>query len=96
MCLVREQLLLGGESGYNSFRRSHLGAGIGAMFPGIAACDCRTTTELGQAVARALRGGGPSVISIELDQVEIPPFANFRQSSAGRSTVDRGASDEDH
>lgn len=96
MCLVREQLLLGGESGYNSFRRSHLGAGIGAMFPGIEACDCRTTTELADSLAGALRGSGPSVISIELDRVEIPPFASFRRLSAGRSTVGRGSSDEDH
>lgn len=94
MCLVRERLLLGQNSGYNAFRHSHLGAGLGAMFPGLATWDCRTAGGLAEALERASRRAGPSVISVELDQVEIPPFAAFRQLAEGRSTVSRGGPDE--
>ena len=53
MCLVRERLLLGENAGYNSFRRSHLGAGLGAMFPGLVACDCQTEASSAEALDRA-------------------------------------------
>jgi acetolactate synthase I/II/III large subunit len=96
MCLVRERLLLGENAGYNAFRQSHLGAGLGAMFPGFAACDCRTTAALTQALERAAQRRGPSLISIELDHVEIPPFAAFQRPADGISTVSRGGPDEDH
>jgi acetolactate synthase-1/2/3 large subunit len=73
MCLVRERLLLGQESGYNSFGPSHLGAGLATMLPGLAAWDCTTVAEL----AHANAGAGPAVISVELPTVEVPPFLAF-------------------
>jgi acetolactate synthase I/II/III large subunit len=78
MCLVRERLLLGGESGYNTFRAAHIGAGLAAMFPGLPACDCATLDELERALARARGGDGPCVISVELPTVEVPPFVAFQ------------------
>ncbi|HEX7452301.1 MAG TPA: thiamine pyrophosphate-binding protein [Polyangiaceae bacterium] len=94
MCLVRERLLLRENAGYNAFRRSHFGAGLSAMFPGLAACDCRTERELADALARAALLTGPALISIELDSVEIPPFSALQQAAPdGVTTVSRGHDD---
>jgi acetolactate synthase-1/2/3 large subunit len=82
MCLVRERLLLGEESGYNTFRASHIGAGLAAMFPGLPSCDCRSVDELEHALARAAVTRGPSFIGVELPEVEIPPFVAFQQAIA--------------
>jgi len=95
MCLVRERLFLGENAGYNTFRRSHVGAGLAAMLPGLAACDCRTTAALAHALEGAARRSAPSVISIELEHVEVPPFAGFQQLSKGIPTVSRGGLDEE-
>ena len=78
MCLVRERLLLGDNAGYNVFRRSHLGTGLAAMFPGLRGWDCRTPAELAVALDRALAEPGPAVVAVELEDVEIPPFATLR------------------
>lgn len=77
MCLVRERLLLGGESGTNSFGPAHIGAGLAAMFPGLAACDCTTVQQLETALARARDSGRPAVIVAELPSVDVPPFLAF-------------------
>ena len=84
MCLVRERLLLGGESGYNSFRASHIGAGLAAMFPGLPARDCQTVLEVEGALAQANTADGPFVITAELPEVEVPPFSVFQQVIAAR------------
>ncbi len=90
MCLVREHLLLEDVSGYNTFRRSHLGAGLGTMFPELCACDCRSLDELRRALGRAGTRSGPSLISVELEHVEIPPFAGFlRAAGPGVTHVER-------
>lgn len=95
MCLVRERLFLHENAGYNAFRSSHIGAGLAAMFPRLAACDCRTPASLEQALDRAAHAKGPSVISVELDDVEIPPFAAFQKAAVeGVFTVSRGGADE--
>jgi acetolactate synthase-1/2/3 large subunit len=97
MCLVRERLFLRENAGYNTFRDSHIGAGLAAMFPGLAACDCKDTAGLEQALDRAARSKGPSVIAIELEEVEIPPFAAFQAvAGEGVATVSRGGADENH
>ena len=96
MCLVRERVLLGENAGYNTFRRSHIGAGLGAMFPRLPACDCRTAEALADALERAAHAIGPSLITIELEDVEVPPFAAFQKATReGITTVSRGVSDED-
>jgi acetolactate synthase-1/2/3 large subunit len=79
MCLVRERLLLGAESGYNTFRPSHIGAGLAAMFPGLYARDCSTLDELSSALVEAAAQRGPAVLCADLPTVEIPPFLAFQQ-----------------
>jgi acetolactate synthase-1/2/3 large subunit len=95
MCLVRERLLLADNAGYNAFRRSHIGAGLAAMFPRLSGRDCRSMAELEEALAHAAERRGPSVIAVELPEVEVPPFAAFQQVRGGAPrTVDRGIADE--
>ena len=46
MCVTREQLFYDGQYSYNRFRPSQLGAGLSAMFPGLASIDvkrCRSS-----------------------------------------------------
>jgi acetolactate synthase-1/2/3 large subunit len=95
MCLVRERLLLGESSGYNGFRRSHLGAGLSAMFPGLPACDCSSQEQVAQALARSRDAGGPCFVSAQLPEVEVPPFAAFASArERGLLTIERdGAGD---
>jgi acetolactate synthase-1/2/3 large subunit len=95
MCLVREQLLLGGSSDYNAFRRSRLGAGLGAMFPGLAVFDCDSAAQLEQALEQCREVRGPCVVSARLAEVEVPPFAAFeRARSLGIRSVAREAERE--
>jgi acetolactate synthase-1/2/3 large subunit len=94
MCLVRERLLLHENAGYNTFGRSHLGAGLGAMFPRLLTFDCRSVMDLETALHHARGATGPVFVSVELDEVEIPPFAAFHAvNEALARTVSRGASD---
>jgi acetolactate synthase-1/2/3 large subunit len=93
MCLVRERLLLGENAGYNAFRPSHLGAGLAAMFPGLRAADCTTRRELESLVERSLAHQGPSVISVELEEVDVPPFTTFQERAPTTATVAREAAD---
>jgi acetolactate synthase-1/2/3 large subunit len=82
MCLVRERLLLRDDGGYNSFGPSHLGAGLSAMFPGLPAWDCADVAAIESALVRAFAHPGPSVVSVDLPEVEVPPFVAFRQAGA--------------
>lgn len=90
MCLVRERLLLRRDSGCNAFGPSHLGAGLAAMFPRLFARDCRDLGELRAALAQAAVAEGPSVLCVQLRDVEVPPFAPFQQAGPGVTVVDRG------
>lgn len=94
MCLVRERLLLGDNAGYNAFGRVRLGAGLAAMFPRLAAVDCRDRGEFEVEFARSLDRTGPTVVCAQLDRVEIPPFAAFaRAVEQGVTSVPRGGDD---
>jgi acetolactate synthase-1/2/3 large subunit len=96
MCLVRERLLLREDAGYNAFRRSHIGAGLRAMFPGLSSVDCTTTEQVKAAFADSLQRKGPSVIVVELRDVEVPPFAAFQSPTGPVITkVSRGEGHED-
>jgi acetolactate synthase-1/2/3 large subunit len=91
MCLVRERVLLGENAGYNAFRRSHIGAGLGAMFPRLEAYDCRSSELLASALERAAKAKGPTLVTVELEEVEVPPFAAFQKATReGITTVSRG------
>jgi len=95
MCLVRERIFLGENAGYNTFGPSHVGAGLRAMFEGLFAADCATRAELAQLFEESLSVEGPSVISVELDEVEVPPFAAFQQQAPSMVTVPRDVHDVD-
>jgi acetolactate synthase-1/2/3 large subunit len=94
MCLVRERLLLGRDAGYNAFRSSRIGTGLGAMFPRLVASDCDDIATLELALRDAAARTGPAVVCARLRDVEVPPFVQFQQVSA-ELTVARGAERED-
>jgi acetolactate synthase-1/2/3 large subunit len=79
MCVTREQLFYGGRYSYNRFRPSRLGAGLAAMFPGLAAVDVGDVATLSAALRHAFAHEGPAVVSIECSADEVPPFAPFLQ-----------------
>ena len=77
MCVTREQLFYDDLYSYNRFRPSRLGAGLAAMFPGLASIDVTDLDGFGSAVRAALHVDGPAVVSVECAADEIPPFAPF-------------------
>ena len=93
MCLTREQLFYDDLYSYNRFRASNLGAGLAAMFPGLASVDVRDAVDLPAALRTALHTAGPSVVSIECAADEIPPFAPFLGGLDHHSTTKEDASD---
>jgi acetolactate synthase-1/2/3 large subunit len=94
MCLVRERLLLGENAGYNAFRRSRIGAGLAAMFPGLMALDCATLGAFEDALSRSFALAGPAVLAAELAEVEVPPFSLFQERAPGLTSVPREVSDD--
>jgi acetolactate synthase-1/2/3 large subunit len=93
MCLVRERLLLGENAGYNAFRPSHVGAGLVAMLPGLAGGDCASAAELAARLAEAAKMNGPTVIGVELDDVEVPPFVAFQSRAPTGAAIGREVTD---
>lgn len=77
MCVAREQLFYGDRYSYNRFGPSRLGAGLAAMFPGLAAVDVADIGRLPGALRTALDRDGPAVVAVECSPDEIPPFAAF-------------------
>jgi len=87
MCVTREQLFYDDLYSYNRFRPSRLGAGLAAMFPGLASVDVTDLDGLGAAMRAALAIDGPAVVSVECAADEIPPFAAFLTKSASTQTA---------
>jgi acetolactate synthase-1/2/3 large subunit len=77
MCVTREQLYYEGRYSYNRFGRSHLGAGLRAMFPELPSVDVGDVGDLSAVMTSALNSPGPSVVSVDCSADEIPPFAPF-------------------
>ncbi|KZS64953.1 MULTISPECIES: thiamine pyrophosphate-binding protein [Mycobacterium] len=77
MCVTREQLFYGDLYSYNRFRRSRLGSGLAAMFPGLTSVDVTDVEHFATAVRTTVDADGPAVISVECAADEIPPFAPF-------------------
>jgi acetolactate synthase-1/2/3 large subunit len=84
MCLMRERYLVGEEHGYNRFAPAHIGAGLGAMLPGLPSHDCASLADLERALAGTRGVRGPVLLSIELPDVELPPFGAL-QAAARRA-----------
>ena len=87
MCVTREQLFYDDLYSYNRFRPSRLGAGLAAMFPGLASVDVTDLDGLAAAMRAALAIDGPAVVSVECAADEIPPFAAFLTKSASTQTA---------
>jgi acetolactate synthase I/II/III large subunit len=94
MCLVRERLLLGENGGYNEFRSAHLGAGLRRTFPGLGGGDCRTAAELEALLDESVRTDGPSIVGVELEAVEVPPFAAFLSRAPSGAAIGREVADD--
>ncbi|MFE9579361.1 thiamine pyrophosphate-binding protein [Nocardia sp. NPDC006044] len=77
MCVTREQLYYRDRYSFNRFRPSHLGEGVGAMFPGLPAFSVRAPAELAETLRFCMETEGPSFISIDVDPDEVPPFLPF-------------------
>jgi acetolactate synthase-1/2/3 large subunit len=82
MCVTREQLYYDDLYSYNRFAPSRLGAGLAAMFPGLASVDVSDAEGFTAALRTALDVDGPSVVSVECAADEIPPFAAFLNRQA--------------
>ncbi|OBF86017.1 acetolactate synthase [Mycobacterium sp. 852002-51163_SCH5372311] len=80
MCVTREQLFYDDLYSYNRFRPSRLGAGLAAMFPGLASIDVSDLDALAAAMRAVSDIDGPAVVSVECAADEIPPFAPFLAS----------------
>ena len=87
MCVTREQLFYDDLYSYNRFGPSDLGAGLGAMFPGLSTVGVADINALPAALQKALDVDGPSVVSVECSADEIPPFAAFLSKSAPKALV---------
>lgn len=87
MCLTREQVFYGDRYSYNRFGPSRLGAGLGAMFPGLPTADVDDIASLHAALTAALETDGPAVVSVECSADEVPPFAAFLDGAAGKPPV---------
>ncbi|OBG20150.1 acetolactate synthase [Mycolicibacterium celeriflavum] len=84
MCVTREQRFYRDRYSYNRFGPSRLGAGLGAMFPGLPATDVDDLASLPAALGAALETEGPAVVSIECSADEIPPFAAFLDGATSK------------
>ena len=94
MCVTREQLFYDDLYSYNRFGPANLGAGLAAMFPGLASVDVRDAADLPGALRVALDTARPSVVSIECAADEIPPFAPFLgEAAAHHPTTKENTSD---
>jgi thiamine pyrophosphate-dependent acetolactate synthase large subunit-like protein len=61
------------------------------MFPGLHAVDCSSADELERALAECRDIAGPCFVSLALPEVEVPPFAAFRNASGEVvASVERG------
>ena len=98
MCVTREQLYYDDLYSYNRFAPSRLGAGLAAMFPGLASVDVSDTDGLAAAVRGSLDVDGPAVISVECAADEIPPFAPFLDVPLANRSVNQQIplTQEDH
>src|SRR6202030_4838243 len=71
MCVTREQLFYDDLYSYNRFRPSRLGAGLAAMFPGLASVDVGNLDGLAAAMRAALAIDRASVLTVECASCEM-------------------------
>lgn len=88
MCVTREQLYYRDRYSFNRFQPAQLGAGIGAMFPGLPARTVEDPGDLPGALRDSFAAAGPAFVEILCDPDEIPPFQPFL------STIDAARSNQ--
>ncbi|MFI5500131.1 thiamine pyrophosphate-binding protein [Nocardia asteroides] len=88
MCVTREQLYYRDRYSFNRFQPAQLGAGIGAMFPGLPARTVEDPRDLPGALRDSFAATGPAFLEILCDPDEIPPFQPFL------STIDAARSNQ--
>ncbi|WP_405487028.1 thiamine pyrophosphate-binding protein [Nocardia sp. NBC_00511] len=77
MCVTREQQYYGNRYSFNRFRPAYPGAGMAVMFPELCVHTPCSTAELAAALRHCVGDPGPSLIAIDCDPDEIPPFTPF-------------------
>ena len=77
MCLTREQVYFEGTYTYSRFRPARIGAGVGALFPGLPSHTVDTHADLAHALRSTAESTGPAVIEVVCDADELPPFLPF-------------------
>ena len=82
MCVTREQLFYDDLYSYNRFGPSRLGAGLGAMFPGLRSIDVDDLDGLPAALTAALDADGPSVVSVECSRRRNPALRKLSRATA--------------
>ncbi|WP_410871389.1 thiamine pyrophosphate-binding protein [Nocardia sp. A7] len=87
MCVTREQLYYRDRYSFNRFQHSHLGAGVAAMFPGLAARTVSEPDRLFDSLTHSFATPGPSFLEILCDPDEVPPFLPFLSALESRSTL---------
>lgn len=82
MCSTREELFTGGETGLNNFNKSYYALGLKQMFPKLTAFEVNNSQELKESLQHLEKISGPTVISINLQTNEYPPFAAFQKKES--------------
>ncbi|MFB7876946.1 thiamine pyrophosphate-binding protein [Nocardia sp. NPDC056064] len=77
MCVTREQLFYRDRYSFNRFRPARIGAGVAAMFPGLATHTVEHPADLTEALRHGFGTPGPAFLEILCDADEIPPFQPF-------------------
>jgi acetolactate synthase-1/2/3 large subunit len=77
MCSTREEVFSNGETGLNNFLPSHFGRGFDQIFPGMKCFEVNTIAELEEKMIQIINPKGPTIISINIDKKELPPFNSF-------------------
>jgi acetolactate synthase I/II/III large subunit len=77
MCVARETLYYTAPYSFNRFKRAHIGDGIKAMFPTIPVFTVTTPVEFEKALDHLSQHVSTSLICVEMDADEMPPFKPF-------------------
>ncbi len=79
MCSTREEIFLHGRSQINDFRPSYFANGLAEMFPSLRCFEVATLGDLHQAMVEVQSADGPTVISMHVQDNELPPFLTFQK-----------------
>ncbi|RPJ77515.1 MAG: thiamine pyrophosphate-binding protein, partial [Alphaproteobacteria bacterium] len=80
MCSTRESIFMGGQTGINNFRESHLAKGFESIFPGIIAHEVNDLIGLKESLADIKDKNSPCIVSINISNSESPPFKTFNKT----------------